>query len=116
MPPSPTFITEALCLVTQVQLLLTTVTVNEQLIQHWLTPVRLVTATHFNSNATPTTDNDCSCCRTCLTNHMEFISRYYIVINSLRGGHTHKHTYRFPHRNNFKKSGALWPQAGTCLV
>ena len=60
MYTTPTFITEELCLVTQVQLLLMTVMVNKRLIQCWLTLVRLVTMTRFNSNAMPTTDNDCS--------------------------------------------------------
>ena len=38
-----------------------------------------------------------------------------LVINSLRGGHTHKHTYRRLHRNNFNKPGAPpcgWRVAG----
>ena len=93
----PTFITEALRLVTQVQLLLTIVTVNERLIQCWLTLVRLVTTTRFIYNYTPTTYNDCSChksCRTCLSNHMEFISCHImsLVINSL-GVDTHTQTH-----------------------
>ena len=47
--------------------------------------------------------------RTCLTNRIESISHYItsLVINSLRGRHTH----RCPHRNNFKKPGARWPMA-----
>ena len=36
-----------------------------------------------------------------------------LVISSLGGGHTHthKHIYRRPHRNNFKKPGMRRPQA-----
>ena len=60
MYATPTFITKALHLVTQVQLLLTTVTVNEQLIQHWLTLIGLVSVAHINYKATPTADNSCS--------------------------------------------------------
>ena len=52
---TPTFITEVLCIVTQVQLLLMTV------IQHWFTLIGLVSMTCFNSKATPTIDNNYSC-------------------------------------------------------
>ena len=48
---------------------------------------------------------------------MGFISCHItpLIINSIRGGHTHTHkhvntrTYRRPHRNNFKKPGATGP-------
>ena len=60
MYATSTFITEALHLVTQVQLLLTTVTVNERLIQRYLTLSGLVTMMHANAKATPINDNDYS--------------------------------------------------------
>ena len=40
---------------------------------------------------------------------------YGVHINSLGSGHTHKHTYRRPHRNNFKNPGMRWPVAGMRL-
>ena len=47
--------------------------------------------------------------RTCLTNRIESISHHImpLVINSLGSGHTqtYTHTYRRPHKNNFKKPG-----------
>ena len=55
--------------------------------------------TLINAKATPFNDNDYNChnnnYRTCLTNCMEFISRHItpLVIDSLGGGHTHKHTH-----------------------
>ena len=41
-----------------------------------------------------------------------------LVINSLGGEHIHAntHTYRHPHRNNFKKPGVRWSVASTLLV
>ena len=45
-------------------------------------------------------------CRTCLANHMVYIMP--LVINSLgvdTNTRTNKHTYRHPHKNNFKKPG-----------
>ena len=55
MYATPTFITEEFHLVTQVQLLLTMVTVNYHLIQRWFTLIGLICMTHFNSTATSTT-------------------------------------------------------------
>ena len=53
-----------------------------------------------------------------LTNHMKSISHHItpLVINSLRGSHTHKHACRRLHRNNFKKPGTCQLQADACLV
>ena len=53
----------------------------------------------FNSKIMPTTDNNCSwhikAVELVLTNHM---SPYHpLVINSLRGGHTHTHTHTYTH-------------------
>ena len=52
--------------------------------------------------------------RTYLTNRMGSISRHItpLVINSLGGGHTRKHTciQKFAGRSNFKKPGARRPQ------
>ena len=50
---TPTFITEALSLVTQAQLLVMTVTVNKCLIQHQPTLIGLVSAMNINAKATP---------------------------------------------------------------
>ena len=82
----------------------------------------LVCAMCTNSKATPINNNDYTelpynSCRTCLTNCMGSISCYItpLVINSLGGRDTYKHTYRHLHRNNFKKPGERWPQAGTHL-
>ena len=56
---------------------------------------------------------------------MGSISRHItpLVINSLGGGHTRKHTHTHihthtddPHRINFKKPGVRRPQAGARLV
>ena len=58
---TPTFITEVLRLVTQVQLLLTTVAVNQCLTQHYLTLSRLVSTTCINAKATPINDKDYYC-------------------------------------------------------
>ena len=101
MYTTPTFITEELCLVTQVQLLLMTVIVNKRLIQCWLTLVRLVTMTRSNFNATPTTDSNCSC----HIKAVELFNQSYgvhimpLVINSLGGGYTHTHTHTHTHTN-----------------
>ena len=57
-----TFITEAsLSLVTQAQLLIMTVTVNECLIQHQLTLIGLVSAMNINAKATPINDTVHNC-------------------------------------------------------
>ena len=121
MHATPTLITEALHLVTRVQLLLTTVTVNQCLIQCQLTLMGLVYTMCTNSKAMPITIMTTDViyrCRTCLTNRMGSISRHImpLVISSLGGGHTHKHTYRCPHRSNFKKPGVHQPVAGARLV
>ena len=51
---------------------------------------------HMDAYTTPTNDTDYNCHRTYLTNHMGSISHHItpLVINSLGGGHTHKHAYR----------------------
>ena len=56
-----TFITEALRLLTQVQLLLIDFTVNKRLIQHWLTLIGLVSMTRINTKATPINNTDYNC-------------------------------------------------------
>ena len=68
----------------------------------------LVYTTCLDVYATPTNDTCYSCHRTYLINHMGFVLHHImpLVINSLGGGDTHKHTYRCPHRNNSKKPGA----------
>ena len=62
--------------------------------------------THINNNIA-------AVCRTCLANHIGFISHHImlLVINSLGDGHTckHTHTNKYQHRNNFKKPGACRP-------
>ena len=58
---TPTFITEALSLVTQVQLLVITVTVNKCLIQHQLTLIGLVSTVNINAKATPINDTVHNC-------------------------------------------------------
>ena len=58
---TPTFITEALCPVTYVQLFKMIVKVNSLLIQHQLTLIRLVSMTCFNCKATLTIDINYSC-------------------------------------------------------
>ena len=71
----------------------------------------LVSTTCTNSKDTPLSNNDYSYHITAielvLTNHIGSISRHItsLVINSLRNGYTHKHTYRRLQRNNFKKPG-----------
>ena len=65
-------------------------------------------------------------CKTCLTNHMGSISCHtmLLVINSLKGTHTHIHTHTHAHthtdthtdlknKSNFKKPGVCWPLAAT---
>ena len=58
-----------------------------------------VSKTCFNSKATSTNDTNYSCCikgiaRSCLTNHMGFISHHImlLVINRLRQTDRHRHT------------------------
>ena len=73
----------------------------------------------------PTNDADYSCHikshRTYLTNRMGSISPNItpIVINSLRGGHTHTHKHTciptFTNRSNSKKPGAHQPAANARL-
>ena len=57
--------------------------------------------------------------RTYLTNHMGSLSHHItaLAINSLRGGHTHKHTciHMFEDRSNYKKPGTRRPAAGMRL-
>ena len=86
---TPTLITEALCLVTYVQLTL-----------QKLTAIRLVSTTCFNSKAIPTNDTDYSChihksFRTHLTNHTRFISCL-----GGRNTHTHACTHAHTHTHN----------------
>ena len=57
---TPTFITEALCLVTYVQIYLTTISVDKHLVQRQLTLSGLVSTTRTNAKATPINDNDYS--------------------------------------------------------
>ena len=85
---APTFITEAHHLVTQVQLLLTTVTVNL-----YSTGLQFPQCVSILS----------PCLLPCLTNHMEFISCHImpLVINSL-GAHTHTDTYTHTHTHTHK--------------
>ena len=58
--------------------------------------------THINAKAAPTNNTNYSshakAIEFVLTNHLEFISHHItpLGINSLRGRHTHKHTYRLP--------------------
>ena len=59
--------------------------------------------------------------RTYLTNHMWSISHHItpLVINSLRGGHTHINTHtdiRIRGQSNSKKPGAHQPAPDACLV
>ena len=62
MYATPTFITEALRLVTQVELFLMTYSeLTAYTVQHFLTLIELVSMTRFNSKVTPPTDNDYSC-------------------------------------------------------
>ena len=56
-----TFITEALRLLTQVQLLLIDFTVNQSLIQRWLTIIGLVSTMHITAKATPINDTNYNC-------------------------------------------------------
>ena len=58
---TPTFITEALCLLTQVQLLLIDFTVNECLIQCQLTLIELVSTTSIKAKTTSINDTDYNC-------------------------------------------------------
>ena len=60
MYPTHSFITEALCLSTYIQLYHMTDNVNSQLTQLKLTLIRLVSMMHFNYKATPTNDTDYS--------------------------------------------------------
>ena len=58
---TPIFITEVFRLVTQVQLLLTNVTVNLRLIQCYLSLIGLISTTCINAKATPINDTDYNC-------------------------------------------------------
>ena len=57
MYTTPTFITEVLHFVTQVQLLLPTITMNLCLIQCWLTLIGLFSMAHINARLCPFTKN-----------------------------------------------------------
>ena len=61
MYTAPTFTTELLRLVTQVQLLLMDITVNLRLTQRQLTLVGLVSTMRINTKATPINDTDYNC-------------------------------------------------------
>ena len=70
--------------------------------------------THINAYDTPTIDIDHSCHTKAIELIWSIIWIYItpLVINSLRGGHTHKHThtYRHPHRNILRNQAraGLW--------
>ena len=79
---TPTFTTEVHCLVTQVKLLLTTVTVNKSLIQCQLILIGLASTTCINAKAMPINDNSYSC-------HITAVELVLICINSdLCGAHS----------------------------
>ena len=80
-------------------------------IQHFYILIRLVSVTHFKSKATPTNDTDYSChvkgIEFVQPNNMWSISCHItlLVINSLRGGHTHKHTNTHAHTHMHTHTG-----------
>ena len=115
---TPTLITEALHLVIQAQLLLTSELMPYAALANSY-GISVYDAYQFQGP--PINNNDYSChtynsCKTCLINHMRFTSCHImpLAINTLGGRHTHththKHTYRQPHKNNFKKPGMHQPQ------
>ena len=90
---TPTFITKAFYLVTQVQLLLMNATVNKFLIQCQLSLIGLISTTRINAKAMPINNTDYNCHTTAVEpfNQSYWVHITLLVINSLGGRHTHAH-------------------------
>ena len=105
----PTFVIEALRLVSDVQLVKRLLLLNEWLIQHY----RLIWqefTTCFVTKATPINSIDgvrhtkkLKSSRTYLTDYLGFISckQFLLTWGAYTCTHTHKHTYQCPHESDF---------------
>ena len=110
------FITEALRLVTQVKLLLTTFTVNYCLTQCQLTLIGSVSTMFINVKATPINNIDYSCHITAvelvspITWYPYHATSHHQLLIAWGWTHTciHTHPCKCSHKNNFKKLGAHW--------
>ena len=96
---TPTYITEAFHLVTQVQLLFMTyielMPFTALANSYWVS-IHVTYQCQGHAHQRYQLQVICNSCRTCLTNHMGSMSHHItiLVINSLRTGQTHKHTYK----------------------
>ena len=82
----------------------------------WLTLNRLVSMVHIDVKATSIS---ISTCRITVTELVQLITWVYImplIINSLRGRHTHIHSYRHPYQNNFKETSTDQCSAGLSYI
>ena len=121
----PTFITEGLCLVGDVQLLNCHLLLNERQILCYLSLLWLEFTTRFITKATPINNNNSRChikkpesTIAYITGYSGFISRELFLLAWEADTHTHTHTYthRCPHESNFKKLGVRQPVACVHLV
>ena len=110
-----TFITKAHRLFTQVQLLLTTVTVNQRFKQHYLTLIGLVSTMCINAKAMSINDiNHCfhyNSCRTCSTNRMgpyHTTSCHQLLMAQKANTHTHTDVHTETTIRNLVHT-SLWP-------
>ena len=97
------------------------VTVNQHLIEYWLTLIGLVSMTFINAKATSIHDNDYNCHVTAVKLVWPIVGGPYHTTSRHQPRkrvctHTHTHAYRRPHRNNFKKSGwCAWFKIQVCV-
>ena len=105
---TPTFITEGLCLVSDVQFLNCHLLLNERQILHCLLWLEFMM--HFITKATPINNNDSRCHIKKPESSIAYITGYSGFISCelfLLAWEADTHTYRCPYKRNFKKPGAL---------